>query len=83
MGELSRDELDCKRIIKMMVGRSMDAEFPDHKRSPGKAACVQILAEEKVRDISLEVRAGEILALTGLVGLANGNCAFVVWCRYS
>ena len=69
VGELNRDRLDRKGIIEMMVGRSMDAEFPKHKRSPGKCVCVQkILAEEKVRDISLEVRAGEILALTGLVG---------------
>ena len=47
MGELSRDELDRKRIIKMMVGRSMDAEFPDHKRSPGKCACVQNISRGK------------------------------------
>ena len=70
VGELSRDELDRKKIIEMMVGRSMETEFPSRERSPGR---VRLRARNlnrgnKVKGVSLEIRAGEILALTGLVG---------------
>ena len=70
VGELNRDKLDRKGIIEMMVGRSMDAEFPKHKRSPGEVRlrAKNLLRGNKVKGVSLEVRGGEILALTGLVG---------------
>ena len=49
VGELSRHELDRKTIIEMMVGRSMDAEFPDDKRTPGDIRL-------RARDLTREVR---------------------------
>ena len=36
VGELGREELDRRRIIELMVGRSMDQEFPAHRRQPGE-----------------------------------------------
>ena len=70
VGELNRDKLDRKGIIEMMVGRSMDAEFPKHKRWPGEVRlrAKNLFRGNKVKGVSLEVRGGEILALTGLVG---------------
>ena len=37
VGELGREELDRRRIIELMVGRSMDQEFPAHRRQPGRS----------------------------------------------
>ena len=70
VGELDRGELDRKKIIEMMVGRSMDAEFPIEERVVGEVRlrAKNLTCGQKVKEISLEVRAGEILALTGLVG---------------
>jgi len=70
VGELSREELSRGKIIELMVGRSMDREFPSHTRNIGKVRLrVNSLRRgKKVRGVSLEVRAGEIVALTGLVG---------------
>ena len=35
------DELDRKKIIEMMVGRSMETEFPNRERSLEGFACVR------------------------------------------
>lgn len=70
VGELQRKDLDRGKIIELMVGRSMDAEFPTGKRKIGnvRLRASHLSRGNRVKGISLEVSAGEILALTGLVG---------------
>lgn len=70
VGKLSRDELDRSKIIEMMVGRNLENEFPLVKRTPGavRLKAKNLNRGRKVRNVSLAVKAGEILALTGLVG---------------
>jgi ABC-type sugar transport system ATPase subunit len=70
VGELQRDEMKRNRIIELMVGRAMDSEFPTEDRKVGdiRLRARNLVKGNKVKGISLEVRAGEILALTGLVG---------------
>ena len=66
----SAAEFNRQTIIEAMVGRTLDQEFPKHASEPG-AVRLQIRNLQRgnfVRDVSFEVRAGEILGFTGLVG---------------
>jgi ABC-type sugar transport system ATPase subunit len=63
-------EVTRQSLIEMMVGRRLDAEFPTRGVTPGRERLVvtDLAKGEKVRRVSFSVRAGEVLALTGLVG---------------
>ncbi|NJN05957.1 MAG: sugar ABC transporter ATP-binding protein [Rhodobacteraceae bacterium] len=58
------------RLIELMVGRELKHEFPTRKSTPGKVRLEvrQLKRGGAVSDVSFEARAGEVLALTGLVG---------------
>ncbi|MCH2064572.1 MAG: sugar ABC transporter ATP-binding protein [Roseibacillus sp.] len=63
-------ELDRGSLIELMVGRKLENEFPSRTPSIGEERLVVtgLTRGSVVRDVSFSVRAGEILALTGLVG---------------
>ncbi len=57
-------------IVTLMVGRSVDELFPSVPHTPGEVVLsVQLLSGVSIpQDVSLNVRRGEILGITGLVG---------------
>ncbi len=67
-------DLTRESIIELMVGRRLENEFPhrevsDNTRTSGEGLVVSNLNRgTEVRDVSFNVRRGEIVALTGLVG---------------
>ncbi len=65
IGAVSRD-----RLIEMMVGRPIDSEFPKHAATAGaeRLRVEHLCRGEAVRDVSFNVRAGEILGFAGLAG---------------
>ena len=73
----SMEDIDRERMIALMVGRSLDKEFPTRSSSPGKVRLVarQLTRGTEVRGVSLEIRAGEIVGLTGLVGAGRTETA--------
>ncbi len=77
VGDLEASEMDRDRIIHMMVGRSLESEFPKEPAPIGEPVLeVSGLSRgESVRDVSLTLRKGEVLGLTGLVGAGRTETA--------
>ena len=75
------EQLTRQRMIELMVGRTIENEFPKHRHAIGEARLVvQGLSRgSAVRDVSFEVRRGEVLALTGLVGAGRTETARLIF----
>src|SRR5262249_23907494 len=57
-------------IVSLMVGRSIDELYPTVPHTPGDTLVTvsNLSGATKPKDVSLDLRRGEILGLTGLVG---------------
>jgi ABC-type sugar transport system ATPase subunit len=68
-------------LIEMMVGRQLKDEFPrrEVKLGPPRLVVRHLSRDDAVRHVSFEVRAGEILALTGLVGAGRTETARLIF----
>ena len=75
--------VDCSRnqLIKMMVGRELQNEFPKRDSRPGAERLVVkgMSRGRAVRDVSLKARRGEVLAIAGLVGAGRTELARLVF----
>lgn len=76
IGEVDRDEL-----IRMMVGRRLDEEYPKRHVAIGPPRLVVrgLSRGSKVKNVSFEVRRGEVVALTGLVGAGRTETARLIF----
>ncbi|MEJ0003762.1 MAG: sugar ABC transporter ATP-binding protein [Pararobbsia sp.] len=74
-------EMTTESIVAKMVGRDLDTFYPKAQTQPGDVAlAVKGLTRTGVfRDISFEVRRGEIVALAGLVGAGRSEVARAIF----
>ncbi len=81
IGELEAEELDREAIIQMMVGRSLDAEFPKQPAAIGDVLLEvkNLQRAPKVVNVSFELRRGEVLGLTGLIGAGRTEAARLIF----
>jgi ABC-type sugar transport system ATPase subunit len=73
---VTRDEL-----IRLMVGRRLEEEFPKRlvRIGPPRLVVRGLRRGRKVRDVSFEVRRGEVVGLTGLVGAGRTETARLIF----
>jgi ABC-type sugar transport system ATPase subunit len=76
------DEIPAS-LVQGMLGHALDATFPD-KRWPAPDAPVVLEVEgmsrgTAVQDVSFELRAGEIVAMAGLVGAGRSEVARLIF----
>lgn len=70
------DELDTTRLVELMTGRHIGNLYPTIAHKPGKTLLwldKLETADGSVRGAALEVRAGEIVGLAGLVGCGKSE----------
>ena len=76
VGTRRADEVDQREIVRMMVGRELEEYFRRPAHRPGGVALeVRGLRAAGVHGVDLEVRAGEIVGLAGLVGSGRTELA--------
>jgi ribose transport system ATP-binding protein len=81
IGELTRPEFSSDRIIEMMVGRKLEDLYPEKTHATGDVVLrVRNMSDkELVKNASFEIRAGEVLGLSGLVGAGRTELARLIF----
>jgi ribose transport system ATP-binding protein len=79
---LPTSETDSRGLVRMMVGRELDGYFPP-RGTPEELGDVRLevkgLSTTLLRDVSIKVRAGEIVGLAGLVGSGRTELARAIF----
>jgi rhamnose transport system ATP-binding protein len=82
VGTKRKEEVDRSQLINMIVGRELSAVFPKREVPKGDVVLELRSVENRdcgLHDISISVRAGEILGLAGLVGAGRTELAETVF----
>ena len=79
VGDRLVSQTDHTELVRMMVGRDLADMFVRRPREPGEVALsVRGLVTDDVHGVSLEVRAGEVVGLGGLIGAGRSELALAV-----
>ncbi|MBU3101526.1 MULTISPECIES: sugar ABC transporter ATP-binding protein [Clostridium] len=84
VGEVKVNDVSKDDLITMMVGRKMEEQYP-YKKPTNVTPILKlkdVCLEGLLKSINLEVRAGEILGMSGLMGSGRSEVAKVIFGEY-
>jgi len=76
VGTFKINDVDKQTLIKTMIGREVDDEYPRRKLKPSSDILLQVekfFAEGMLKPISLKLYKGEILGITGIIGAGKSE----------
>ncbi|MHC4983166.1 MAG: sugar ABC transporter ATP-binding protein [Planctomycetota bacterium] len=75
------ERLDIPKIVHHMVGRELKDFFPARQVEPGpvRFAVKGLSSDKGIRDVSFEVRRGEVVGMAGLVGAGRTEVARAIF----
>lgn len=75
------EEMTHERVIELMVGRSVDMEFPKRNVQRGEVVlqAKDICSHGYLKNISFDLRRGEVLGIAGLVGSGRTELAEAIF----
>ncbi len=81
VGTLEKEKMTRDAVIQMMIGRSVEDYFPAHlSRAPREVMLrVSGLTSDRFRNVSFDIRAGEIVGFAGLVGAGRSEVAKAIF----
>lgn len=82
VGTLTRDEASHDRVVQMMIGRNVEAYYPQHISKPPAQTVLRVenlSSPGKFADVSFSVAAGEIVGFAGLVGSGRSEVAQAIF----
>ena len=67
---LKIEDTSTAELISLMVGRSIDEQYPQREHNIGKTVLEveHLFARDYIKDVNFKVHAGEIVGLAGLIG---------------
>jgi ABC-type sugar transport system ATPase subunit len=81
LGTRAIGDVDEASLVSLMVGRPLDGLFPKSGAAPGATVLElrNVSCGRRVRDVSLQLRAGEIVGVAGLVGSGRTELALTIF----
>ena len=82
VGTLAREKMTHDAVVKMMIGRNVEEFFPKHLTDKGGDIVLRVrnlTSPGRFRDVSFDIRAGEIVGFAGLVGAGRSEIAKAIF----